>query len=53
MGALKEKLRNSEEQAARLHAWNDLQWNCGKKEIKTLEKANAALRTDIARARAN
>lgn len=47
MGVLKENIRKSEERAEGLHAWADLQSNSHKKEIETLERANAVLRNDI------
>lgn len=46
--ALKGKVMNSGERADGLHTWTDLQSNIRKKKINTLEKENAALRTDIA-----
>lgn len=49
VGVLKEKLRESEGRTDGLHARVYLQSNSRKKEIKTLKKGSAVLRTDITR----
>lgn len=49
MSEFKEELRKTEELADALHARTDLQSNNHEKEIDTLNKENAVLRTTIAK----